>query len=426
MLSLYPRTASTSGLILLDPADCSTSGTLTVTATADASALASCSTYSGSVSIPSSFSVAPGPDGHQSLSIDGVKRITGNLTVTNAVNLAGLSLGNLQQLGGLDLNNLTVLATLNAPQLTQVDTLSFTALPALQLLGFTTGLTKAISVLITNTGLSNLMGISTLQQVDIFNVNNNPALTNISLQVTSIKKSLDIEANDGYISGLSTSFPMLQTAQNMTFRNCSDVQLPALVNVTQDLGFYDNAFTSFTAPNLTTAGGLVFVNNMQLTNISIPQLTSINGTYQIANNTQLKQINGFTKLSVVIGALDFSGNFTEYVIYFADEFATVGPLLIYRSVQLPGLTQIQGAFNMQTSGQFDCSAFAKDHDNKVIKGKYVCQGSETKPGTAGTSASGTSSGSSASPTSSAGRFEVCFTTIAGGFSIVAGLLQFIL
>ena len=295
----------------LTAAQCSNSGTLTVTATADATALASCTTYTGSVSVPSSVSFPAGSDGHQSLSIDGVKRITGNLTVTGAINLAGLSLGSLQQLGGFELGGLTVLSTLSAPQLIRVDTLNFTALPALQQLDFGTGLKQASSVLITNTGLSSLGGISSLQQVDVFNINNNQALTNITLNVTTIKKSLDIEANDGFISGLSTSFPSLQTAQNMTFRNCSDVQLPSLANVTLDLGFYGNTFTSFAAPMLTTAGALVFVDNTQLTNISIPQLTSINGTYQIANNTQLKQINGFTKLSVVTGALDFSGNFTE-------------------------------------------------------------------------------------------------------------------
>ena len=284
---------------------------MTVTASADATALASCTTYSGSVAIPSGLSIASGADGHQSLNIDGVKKISGNLTVTNAINLSGLTLSSLESLGGFELGGLTVLTTLSCPKLTSVGTLNFTALPALQQLDFTTGLKQSTSVLITNTGLSSLGGIASLQQVDTFNVNNNQALTNITLNVTSIKKSLDIEANDGFISGLSTSFPSLQTAQNMTFRNCSDVQLPSLANVSQDLGFYGNSFTSFTAPNLTTAGGLVFVDNTALTNISIPQLTSINGTYQIANNTQLKQINGFTKLSVVTGALDFSGNFTE-------------------------------------------------------------------------------------------------------------------
>ena len=198
------------------------------------------------------------------------------------------------------------------PALTEVNQLNFTALPALQNLDFGgTGITRASSVLITNTGLSSLMGINNLQQVDTFNVNNNQALQNISLQVTSITNSLDIEANDGYQTGLTTSFPMLETATNMTFRNCSSISLPALANVTEDLGFYGNTFMTFNAPNLTTAGGLIFVDNEALTNISLPKLTSINATYQIANNTMLKQVNGFTKLSIVKGALDFSGNFTE-------------------------------------------------------------------------------------------------------------------
>ena len=81
---------------------------------------------------------------------------------------------------------------------------------------------------------------------------------------------------------------------------------------------------------------------------------------------------------------------------------------------------------MQTSGQFDCSAFDKDRSNKVIKGNYVCQGSETKPGTAGTKASGTSSSSTASATSSAGRSQVNVAAVMGGSSIVAGLLHLFL
>lgn len=97
----------------------------------------------------------------------------------------------------------------------------------------------------------------------------------------------------------------------MTFRNCSTVDLPALANVTQDLGFYGNSMQTFSAPNLTAVGGLIFVDNTALTNISIPQLTSANQSYQIANNTMLKQINGFPKLANIGGALDFNGNFTE-------------------------------------------------------------------------------------------------------------------
>lgn len=226
--------------------------------------------------------------------------------------LTELAFPALEYVDALALASLNTLATLSMPRLTTVNELNFTALASLQQLNFgQTGITKASSVLITNTGLTSLAGISNLKSVDVFNVNNNQALTDITLRVTSIKNSLDIEANDILASGLTVSFPLLETAQNMTFRNCSVILLPSLANVTEDLGFYGNDFLNFTAPNLTTAGGLVFVDNTELTNISLPALTSINGTYQIANNTKLSKIDGFQELSIVTGALDFSGNFTE-------------------------------------------------------------------------------------------------------------------
>ena len=297
---------------LMLPGQCSTAGTATIKSAADASPIASCSTFSGSIAIPTDLTDAKDQNGHNQLSIEHVQVITGNLTITNAISLSTLTLGGLQQLGGFELGSLTVLSELNMPAINRINVVNFTALPALQDLSFgNNGITRASSVLITNTGLSSLQGINNLDSIDTFNVNNNQALQNISLQVTSITNNLDIEANTGGISGLTTSFPMLETAQNMTFRNCSSISLPALANVSEYLGLYGNGFDMFSAPNLTTAGGVVFVDNTDLTNISLPQLVSINGTYQIANNTQLTKIDGFKNLAVIKGALDFSGNFTE-------------------------------------------------------------------------------------------------------------------
>lgn len=292
--------------------ECSTSGTTTITASSDATALASCSTYSGSVAVETGLSTPKDSNGHQQLEVGNIQKIDGNLTVTNLDQLTTLSFPALESVIGFELYALNALAVLSFPRLTTATQVNFTALASLQQLSFgTVGITKASSVLITNTGLSSLDGISNLKSVDVFNVNNNLALTDITLKVTSIKNSLDIEANDVLASGLTVSFPFLETAQNMTFRNCSVILLPSLANVTEEVGFYGNNFQNFTAPNLTTAGGLVFVDNTELTNISLPALTSINGTYQIANNTKLSKIDGFQSLSVVTGALDFSGNFTE-------------------------------------------------------------------------------------------------------------------
>ena len=296
---------------------CSADATLTITETADASQVTSCTTYSGSIALPTDLTDAPDGDGHTSLSIPGVEEIVGNVTIGNSGTLARLSFDDLKSIGGLQLENLTVLAELSMPQIESVSQMSLTALPALQQFAFSgSGVTEARSILITNTDLRSLQGLDQLETVESFNVNNNRALQNVSLQVSRIRNTINIEGTDEYQTGLVASFPMLQTAQNVTFRNCSSVSLPSLANVSQYLGFYGNAIESFEAPNLTTTGGLVFVDNTALTNISIPNLSSINGSCQIANNTMLERIDGLQEVTVITGSLDFNGNFSELVLLF--------------------------------------------------------------------------------------------------------------
>lgn len=204
------------------------------------------------------------------------------------------------------------MSSINFPALNRVDQLNLTALPLTQQLNFgSVGITKARSILISNTGLSSLDGLNNLETVDALNINNNQALQNVTLKIVSVKSLVEIVDNNGLTTGLNVNFPLLQTAQNMTFRNCSDIKLPALQNVTDDLGFYGNDFESFSAPNFTTSRSLVFVGNPSLTNISFPSAKSLNGTFLIANNTKLDKIDGFPNLEIVAGALDFSGNFTE-------------------------------------------------------------------------------------------------------------------
>ena len=209
-----------------------------------------------------------------------------------------------------ELNGLTILSNLNFGSLSSVKRIQWTALPALDELSFTTEVTKADEISITNTNLKSLDGIN-LEQVRIFDVTNNLYLSKMELQLGNITQQLTLQANS---RDLVVSFPNLQWAYNMTFRNCSEVKLPSLASVNGSMGFVDNYFESFSAPNLTKTGpggSLVFVSNSRLTNISIPRLESIGGTYQIANNTKLDTVDGFPILKSVGGAIDFRGTFTE-------------------------------------------------------------------------------------------------------------------
>ena len=94
-------------------------------------------------------------------------------------------------------------------------------------------------------------------------------------------------------------------------------------------------------------------------------------------------------------------------------------------VNLPELTLVRGAFNMQTSSSnFSCDAFDKDQDNKIIRGKYLCKSGVSKPSGAGTTP--TETGSKPTGSGAAGHIAVNYPAVLGGTSVLAGLLQFVL
>ena len=95
------------------------------------------------------------------------------------------------------------------------------------------------------------------------------------------------------------------------------------------------------------------------------------------------------------------------------------------------MTQVQGAFNIRTSENFDCSGFDSDHDDKKIRGTYTCKGqtsSESGSGSdSGTSTStSTGAGSTSTKGSAAASFDFNLRLVVGGSSFVALLLHSLL
>jgi hypothetical protein len=89
-------------------------------------------------------------------------------------------------------------------------------------------------------------------------------------------------------------------------------------------------------------------------------------------------------------------------------------LPLFPSVDLAGLTDVEGGFNLQsTDGTFNCTHFASIRKT-VIKGTYECDASSSNPTTSnGKSGTSSSSGSSSSATSSG-------AAVANGASIAVG------
>jgi hypothetical protein len=282
-------------------AACSHSATSTIQNSGDASAIASCKTFSGNIAIKTD---TPG-----SIALDGVQKIDGSLIVKDNSELQQLSANSLEEISkDFTLSEVQNLNAVNFPKLKTVGALRWIGLPNLQNLGFDSEITKADVINIENTQLRSLEGIN-VETIKSMFVANNLYINTVDMQLGNVSESLTLSTNNPEVN---VSFPNLMWAYNITFRNCSSVEIPSLETLNHSLNLIGNVFESFSAPNLTEVGGaLAIASNFELKNISFPLLTEIGANLQIANNTKLSQIVGLPKLESVGGALDFNGNISK-------------------------------------------------------------------------------------------------------------------
>lgn len=321
--------------------------------------------------------------------------------------------------GTFDLNGLTILSSLTMSSLSAVNKINWVSLPALQSLNFAQGISRANTIYISDTELTSLSGIE-LTAVGSMDINNNRFLTTINVNdMKNVTNALSFSANN---KDLEISFPNLQGAANLTFRNVSKIDMPSLSSCAGDIGFYSNTFESFSAPNLTQTGGtLAFVDSPNLSNVSFPSLTTIGGGFLIANNTNLKVISGFPKLKTIVGALDFAGTFNKYVIR-GLELERIRILTCTTRVILTSIADVRGGSNVQTTSTDSsvCNDFNKAHDADIIKGTNTCITGKANPET-NPDATGGGSSSSTSNAADASLFDPS-TPLTGVWALIAALL----
>ncbi|KKK19380.1 hypothetical protein AOCH_005033 [Aspergillus ochraceoroseus] len=378
-------------------ADCGSGSTIKIASQTDADGYETCKTLNGSVELDEHIS--------GTLTLNTVERIKGSLSCSNGANITSLSAPSLATIDdAFDLEGLTSLTELSFPDLTSVGDINFQALPLLSALTFTTGVTEAGSVSIVNTGLNSLDGIS-LKTVGSFVITENTQLQTVN--VNNLKNATNLINFAGNMESLDVSFPNLATGTNMTFRNVTSVSVPSLTTLTGQLGFWGNLFESFSAPNLTETGDLVFNDNAKLSNITMPVLKTVNGGFLITLNDDLDDIN-FPDLQTVTGAIDFSGEFNQ--------------------ASLPSLKNVRGGFNMQSTGNFSCTTFDK-WKGTIIHGTYECKTTShptTSDGSSGSSTTTSSSNSSSTTTKSAAVLTAANLPSMGVAALFGLLVQYIL
>ncbi|QHS71641.1 Ecm33p [Saccharomyces paradoxus] len=352
------------------PSSCSIGTEATATAQADLDKISGCNTIVGNLTITGDLGSA---------ALASIQEIDGSLTIFNATSLSSFSADSIKKItGDLNLKELTILTSASFGSLQEVDSINMVTLPAIST--FSTDLQNANNIIVSDTTLESVEGFSTLKKVNVFNINNNRYLNSFQSSLQSVSDSLQFSSNG---DNTTLTFDDLVWANNITLRDVNSISFGSLQTVNASLGFINNTLPSLNLTQLSKVGqSLSIVSNDELSKAAFSNLTAIGGGFIIANNTQLKVIDGFNKVQTVGGAIEVTGNFS--------------------TLDLSSLKSVRGGANFDSSSSnFSCNALKKLQSNGAIQGdSFVCKNGATSTSVKLSSTSTESSKSSATSSAS--------------------------
>ncbi|AJP37159.1 Ecm33p [Saccharomyces cerevisiae YJM1078] len=352
------------------PSSCSIGTEATATAQADLDKISGCNTIVGNLTITGDLGSA---------ALASIQEIDGSLTIFNATSLSSFSADSIKKItGDLNMKELTILTSASFGSLQEVDSINMVTLPAIST--FSTDLQNANNIIVSDTTLESVVGFSTLKKVNVFNINNNRYLNSFQSSLQSVSDSLQFSSNG---DNTTLTFDDLVWANNITLRDVNSISFGSLQTVNASLGFINNTLPSLNLTQLSKVGqSLSIVSNDELSKAAFSNLTAIGGGFIIANNTQLKVIDGFNKVQTVGGAIEVTGNFS--------------------TLDLSSLKSVRGGANFDSSSSnFSCNALKKLQSNGAIQGdSFVCKNGATSTSVKLSSTSTESSKSSATSSAS--------------------------
>lgn len=345
------------------------------------------------------------------ISLDQVGEITGDWTYEQDRTVSLISAPKLTTVGGNILfNNLTSLSSISLSALQTSQDVKIINCGGLQTVTTGPQYSSARNVSISNTQLTTLGGFGNLTKIASIMVSGNQLLSDITMNINTVT-SITIGSNQVANNGLNVAFNNLTMAGSITVNNATAVGLNSLQIVTGSMNLMYNNFQTFSAPNLTAAGGLQLIGNNQLANMSLPALTAINGTqgsFLISNNTALKTIGGFPMLTLCSNNVEFAGVF--------DNITT-----------LEQIKQVNGAFKVSSTADIVntvCPRVAALKKSLAIRGAENCTG-QSKSASTASGGTTTSDGSSSSSSAAAAILDIpALPVLTAGLG--AFLLQFLL
>ncbi|GAN08236.1 GPI anchored cell surface ascospore wall assembly protein [Mucor ambiguus] len=332
----------------------SCTGPIQVKSNQDVDALRNCQVVDGSIAIQNLSSYG------DIINLSQLQQVHGDLVFEGNGDLTQVVLASLKQVDGkLIFQNNRQLERLDLTQLTSVQSLDISVGPALHAILFPSGLSQIDTLTVTDTIATKIEGLTTSKIKDV-HIANNKYLKDINMNhLQQVNGVMTIAANS---PNLTLDLSSLSNIYQGDFRDLAQlIGLNRVHQITGDLSFVANSFSSLSLPNITQiAGTLTVSNNLLLKNLSVPQLQMLGGALSLANNTQLSSVD-VPKLQEVDGTVDITGNFDK--------------------VALPSLVDVRGGLNVQTSStQFSCDDGVNKLQGGVTKGhEFTCKSNVSHP-----------------------------------------------
>ncbi|KAG5999999.1 hypothetical protein E4U43_001736 [Claviceps pusilla] len=335
-----------------------------------------------------------------SLQIDGPKQIKGDLIINNATQLISISSSSINSVGGtLRLQGLQLLSSFTMQSLKSVDKLELVNLNQLSGLTLgTSGVTKASSIRIQDTFISDLSGFN-VATADNITIANNARLNTFSSQLENVTNTLSVVRNAG---SMKVDLGKLRHAGELDFRSIQ----------------------SFDAPVLETAGRVSFQESPELLSVSANNLTSIKNSLTLNNNKKLDNIS-FTALKTIGGDMTILNNTALMKINKFPELKTIGSVLLagsFNTVEIPKLDDISGSVTVTSTTDISefCGFFDGLKTKGLIRGKESCTSNNAKANEGGSG--GTSGGKKTGDDDSA-AMSLGVSSAMLGLAVIAGLAQ---
>ncbi|GAB0133475.1 hypothetical protein EsDP_00001882 [Epichloe bromicola] len=335
-----------------------------------------------------------------SLSVEGPKKIKGDLIINNATQLIGISSSSINSIGGtLRLQGLQLLSSFNMQSLESVNKLELINLNQLSGLTLgTSGVTKATSIIIQDTFISDLNGLN-VATADNITIANNARLNTFNSKIENVTYTLSVVRNAG---SMKVKLANLENAGELDFRSIQ----------------------SFDAPMLGTAGRVSFQESPELLSISANNLTFINNSLTLYDNKKLSNIS-FTALKKIGGDMTIQKNGALTKINKFPELKQIGSVLLggsFDTVEIPKLDDISGSVTVTSTTDISefCGFFDGLKTKGLIRGKESCTSNNTKANEGG---NGGTSGGKKSNDSDSAAMNFGVNSAMFGFAAVAGFAQ---